>query len=88
MSMKAEIKALQERIAELKSEIPTLKFGGLTVKVGEKGNLVIYGVNARFPVSLYPNQAEKIGKLLGSSEMADFVAANIEKLAMDKAVKV
>lgn len=86
MSMKAKIKELEAQLKELKSSVPTMKIEGLTVKVGEKGNLVIYGLNARFPVSLYVNQAVKIQKLLNSPELKEFVENNSAALSLEKVV--
>lgn len=40
---------------DLKTEQPALK-----LKVSKKGCLSIYGLTSRFPVSLYPNQWERI----------------------------
>lgn len=84
MSMKAKIKELEAQLKELKSAVPTMKMEGLTVKVGEKGNLVIYGINSRFPVSLYVNQAQKIQKLLNSPELQAFVESNASSLSFEK----
>lgn len=32
----------------------------LTIKISEKGCVCVYGLNARFPVSLYPSQWEAL----------------------------
>ncbi len=40
---------------ELKTEQPALK-----LKVSEKGALSVYGLTTKFPVTLYPNQWERI----------------------------
>lgn len=84
MTAKEEIKALEAKLKELKSSIPTTRAMGLTVKVGDKGNLLIYGLNAKFPVSLYLNQAQKLAQLFVSQELQDFIAANADKLSTEK----
>ena len=81
MNARQEIKALQEKIDALKSGIPSKKVEGLTVKVGEKGGLVIYGLN-RFPVTLYLNQIPKMAKLLNSPELAQFITDNMDKFSV------
>lgn len=80
MSARQEIKELEKKIAELKSGIPTRKVGELTVRVGEKGGLVIYGLN-RFPVTLYLNQVPKLAKLLNSPELGQFITENMDKFS-------
>jgi len=80
MSAREEIKLLKQKMEELKSSIPSQTFADkLTVKIGEKGNLVVYGLG-RFPVSLYASQAIRLGKLLNSTEFQEFVQQNAEKL--------
>ena len=80
MSARQEIKELQAKIDSLKSGIPTKKVGKLTVKVGEKGGLVIYGLN-RYPVTLYLNQIPKMVELLSSPELAQFITENMDKFS-------
>lgn len=81
MTTQEQIKALQAQLASLKAEVPTAKINGLTVKVGEKGNILIYGLQ-RFPVSLYPNQVEKLAALFLNQELAKFIEQNKAKLAI------
>ena len=76
-----EIKELEKKIAELQAGIPTKKVGKLTVKVGEKGNLVIYGLQ-RFPLSLYLNQVPKLMELFSSTELKEFMIQNKDKFAV------
>lgn len=80
MSARQEIKELEKKIAELKSGIPTRKVGGLTVRVGEKGGLVIYGLN-RYPINLYLNQIPKLNALLNSPELGQFITENMDKFS-------
>jgi len=84
MTTKEEIKALEAKLKEMKALIPTKRIGGLTVKVGDKGNLLIYGLNSRFPVSLYVNQAQKLADLFSAPELADFINENADKLSTEK----
>lgn len=50
----------------------------LTFKISEKGAVSVYGLNARFPVSLYAEQWER---LLGAAdELKAFLKANADKL--------
>lgn len=81
MTTQEQIKALQAQLASLKAEVPTTKINGLTVKVGEKGNILIYGLQ-RFPVSLYPNQVEKLSALFQNQELSKFIEQNKSKLAI------
>lgn len=80
-SVRNEIKELKAKMAELTSKIISKTFADkLTVKIGEKGNIVVYGLG-RFPVSLYASQAIRLEKLLSSSDFKEFVLANNENLA-------
>lgn len=80
-SIREEIKALKQKMDDLKAKIISKTFADkLTVKIGEKGNLVVYGLG-KFPVSLYSSQAIRLGKLLNSTEFQEFVKENTEVLA-------
>lgn len=81
MTTQEQIKALQAQLASLKAEVPSTKINGLTIKVGEKGNILIYGLQ-RFPVSLYPNQVEKLTALFQNQELSKFIEQNKSKLAI------
>lgn len=80
MTTKEQIKALEAQLASLKAEVPSSRINGLTVKVGEKGNILIYGLQ-RFPVSLYPNQIEKLSALFNNQELSKFIEQNKSKLS-------
>ena len=70
--MKAEIEKLQ---AAQKAATPS--FGGLSLRVSEKGGLSIYGLG-RFPVTLY---REQWAKLLGIQEhIVGFIASHSAEL--------
>lgn len=49
--MKAELDRLRKENASLKADAPVIR-----MKVSEKGALSLYGINARFPVTLYKGQ--------------------------------
>jgi hypothetical protein len=71
----AEIARLKEENAKLAAK----KDRKVTFKVGEKGGISVYGINVRFPITLYANQWVK---LLGhSEELLAFAEANKDKLA-------
>jgi hypothetical protein len=52
----------------------------LSVKISEKGAVSVYGLNARFPVSLYRSQWERLIQFLPT--MTKFLADN--KATLDK----
>jgi hypothetical protein len=88
MSTQQTIAELEKQIAALKAQIPQVKIGanadgkgGLTVKIGEKGTLNVYGLG-RFPVCLYVTQAAKLNELMNSESFKQFVAANMSKLSI------
>lgn len=81
ISVREEIKALKQKMEDLKAKIISKTFADkLTVKIGEKGNLVVYGLG-KFPVSLYSSQAVRLGRLLNSTDFQEFVQQNNEALA-------
>lgn len=67
--MRAEIERLRAENEQLKS--PARR--GVSMKVSEKGALSLYGLG-RFPVTLYPEQWERILGL--ESEIRRFIADN------------
>lgn len=80
-AIRDQIKEAEQMLKDLKAKIISKTFADkLTVKIGEKGNLVIYGLG-RFPVSLYASQAIRLGKLLNSPDFQEFVKQNAESLA-------
>lgn len=50
----------------------------LTFKISEKGAVSVYGLNARFPVSLYAEQWERL--LSAADELKAFLKTNADKL--------
>lgn len=51
----------------------------LTCKVSEKGGLSVYGLQARFPVTLYAGQWEKLAQFMPT--LIEFIKANEGKLS-------
>lgn len=75
-----DVAALQAEIAALKAKVAakeTLRF-----KVGEKGGVSVYGLNNRFPVTLYANQWERL--IAKAGELAQFIKANEGSLSRSK----
>ena len=56
--LQAMVNALNEQNATLKAQ--AAKRNTLGMKVGEKGGLSVYGLSARFPVTLYRQQWERL----------------------------
>jgi hypothetical protein len=73
---------LLKQFEALKAENERLKQAQarkLSIKISEKGCICVYGLNARFPVSLYPAQWEALFGL--KSEIEATIEANGEELA-------
>lgn len=71
--MKAELEKLRAENEALKKT----KEKGLTMKIGEKGGLSVYGLG-RFPVTLYKEQWIRL--LAMTDEIKAFIAANGDRL--------
>ena len=72
-AMKAELDRLRAENDALKKT----KEKGLTLKIGEKGGLSVYGLG-RFPVTLYKEQWVRL--LAMADEIRAFIQANNDKL--------
>ena len=72
-NMKAELEKLRAENEALKKT----KEKGLTMKIGEKGGLWVYGLG-RFPVTLYKEQWLRL--LAMTEEIKAFIEANGDKL--------
>lgn len=60
---KMTVAELQEMVERLRLENEALRKRGereLKLKVGEKGGVSLYGLNSRFPVTLYKSQWERL----------------------------
>lgn len=78
--------ALQERIAQLEAELKDAREAKRTVihfKVSEKGAVSVYGLNARFPVTLYGSQWDRLIEQM--PQLKNFLIANRDKIAVKKA---
>ena len=75
--LQAIIFALQAENAALKSGAKKKATG---IKVSEKGGVSVYGINSRFPVTLYANQWQKLIELV--PELTSFIEANKAVLAV------
>ncbi|MBX7144043.1 MAG: hypothetical protein K1X79_06295 [Oligoflexia bacterium] len=73
VAMKAEL----ERLRAENSALKTNKEKGLSMKIGEKGGLSVYGLG-RFPVTLYKEQWTKL--LAMKEDILAFIQANGDKL--------
>jgi hypothetical protein len=71
--MKAELERLRAENEALKKT----KEKGLTLKIGEKGGLSVYGLG-RFPVTLYKEQWIRLLDMQG--EIRKFIEANGDKM--------
>lgn len=71
----ARLKAENERLAQAKNR-------AVTFKVGEKGGVSVYGLNARFPITLYSEQWEKL--IAAIPALQAFMATNKAKLSTGK----
>lgn len=75
------LEQLQAQVAELSAKLAEKqKAPPVTMKVGAKGGISIYGLG-RFPISLYRSQAEKVIELVTSGKLAAFITENAAKLA-------
>jgi hypothetical protein len=71
--LKAELERLRNENTALKKGAAT----GITMKIGEKGGLSIYGMG-RFPITLYKEQWLKLLDM--SDDIRAFIAANDAQL--------
>jgi hypothetical protein len=79
-----EITAHQPTVAELQAELAELKVRfhkqqALRLKVSEKGGVSLYGLNVRFPITLYGEQWDRL--LAFAPEIEKFLTANRSKLS-------
>ena len=68
----------EQALAQLKTAPKSNGHVALHCKVSEKGGVSVYGLNARFPVTLYVEQWERL--LAFAPTLADFLAANAAQL--------
>jgi hypothetical protein len=82
-TMMIEMEKMRAEMEKMKAENDTLKkkAGGakpITFKVSEKGAVSVYGLNARFPVTLYKNQWLRLMEVMDG--LKEFIAENEGKL--------
>ncbi len=84
--MATDTKALEAQIAALKAENAKLNAKveakqQIKLKVADKGGLSVYGLNARFPVTLYAQQWERLLAPEMVKQIHDFILANAATLS-------
>ena len=78
--MENEANNMEAELARLRAENESLKKGkekGLTLKIGEKGGLSVYGLG-RFPVTLYKEQWIRLLDM--NDEIRAYIAANSDRM--------
>ena len=73
MSTDLELKAELERLRAENEALKKTKEKGLSMKIGEKGGLSVYGLG-RFPVTLYKEQWVRLLDM--STDIRNFIEAN------------
>jgi hypothetical protein len=74
----AELESMQDELKRLKAEQKKM----LRVKVSNKGAVSVYGLNSRFPLTLYANQWERlISELIEPGTLQEFITTNDPDLA-------
>lgn len=87
----SDFAAMRAELDRLKAENAQLKAGKvvgpkpLTFKVSEKGALSVYGLNARFPVTLYKTQWQRLFERV--EDLNKFIEDNNDSLADTKPEK-
>jgi ABC-type enterochelin transport system substrate-binding protein len=75
-------KELEAELAEMQAKLEMAQANinsGLTMRVSPKGGVSVYGLNSRFPVTLYRNQWFKL--LSFGDQIKAFMEANAGALA-------
>lgn len=75
VEVKKELERLQSENAKLKAKSNRK----LQVRISAKGAISVYGLNSRFPVTLYANQWLKL--LTIAEDIKSFIDSNRENLA-------
>ena len=74
----AELEAMQKELKELKKERKDM----LRLKVSAKGAVCVYGLNSRFPTTLYANQWQRlIDEMIETGTLQAFINENRADLA-------
>ena len=77
MTSDADMKAELEKLRAENEALKKTKEKGLSMKIGEKGGLSIYGLG-RFPVTLYKEQWIRL--LAMADDIRAFIDANSDKM--------
>jgi hypothetical protein len=77
----AELEAVRAELAAAKAAANAPR--RITYKVSEKGGVSVYGLNARFPVTLYADQWDRL--LADAPGLRSFIADNRGRLATKQA---
>lgn len=78
-AMMRKLISTQEASKLLDSIKPPAPVQGLRFKVSEKGALSVYGLQARFPVTLYAGQWERLLEV--TDKLKEFIADNAATLS-------
>jgi hypothetical protein len=74
-----EIAALREELAAARAAAARASTRQITFKVSEKKAVSVYGLNARFPITLYADQWDRL--LAVADSLRSFIADNRPSLA-------
>ena len=84
MTIQEQIKLAKAKLEALQSQVVSKTLPNkVTVKIGEKGTINIYGLG-RFPVCLYLSQLQKLQVTLNNPEFSQFLIDNMDKIAQKK----
>lgn len=75
---------IEQKDAEMK-QLREAKRSAITFKVSAKGGVSIYGLNARFPVTLYGSQWERLIESIPS--LVQFIDANRNQISVKPPTK-
>jgi len=82
--MPTEQEILKARIAELEKALAAKNAPkAISFKVSEKGAVSAYGINARFPVTLYADQWVRLSAAMPA--LGEFIKANASSLSVKPA---
>jgi len=73
---------LEALCAKQAQEIGASKTNGLTLQVGKSGTVHIRGINGKFGVALYREQAEKVIELVKSGRLEAFIREHARELPL------
>ena len=62
-ALREQAKQIKEKAKALRNAMPHIFFGKKRVEIGDKGNILFYGLQ-KFPVSLYLNQVVELKQMI------------------------